>query len=194
MTERSHGKLRPSLPKAKDLPTVLPVSDPSTGRGARGHFAPGNRHGVDRAVRAQVKRWLGRGATDAQVEASLREARVAFKAELRTMPSKAPTVQRLMAAATRDGVLSAHLALKAVEHGLETPEGRAALELSMKLSARAERQSVTAWDLANRLSSRSTETQNPLLAAIEAAGTAAPEAEDVTAPPADVSTEGSGDE
>ena len=161
MSERSHDKERPSLPQLNDLPAKIAAGEPSRGRDHRGRFAPGNKHAEERAVRAQVRRWLGKGATTAAVEQALREARVAFRAELRDLPCDAPVVQRLAGAAARDGVLSAHLALRAVEAGLETPEGRSMIELSMRLSARAERQTVTAVDLSQRMAAARAKADAP---------------------------------
>ena len=82
--ERSHGKARPTLPRASDLPAVEAERNPREGRTEGGHFAPGNRLGEGARWKASVKKLLGRAADDAITVAIGRDAaRAARQGEAR---------------------------------------------------------------------------------------------------------------
>lgn len=146
-----HGKARPQPPRSKDLPGTLTAGQPSLGRDSAGRFMPGNGVATERGVKALLKRQLGKHVDDEDVQALYRETRIQFLAELGRMPSKAPQVQRDLCARARWSALSARYAASATALGLDTPEGMKALEMALKLDARAERLGVTAQDIAERL-------------------------------------------
>jgi hypothetical protein len=151
--ERSQRKLRPSLPRLKDLRAVpLPAKDRSVGRGADGRFAPGNRHSSrSRGWRKALVQLAGPHIASSDVQRLASDSATLFRACLAELPCDGPTVSRVLAESARSSVVSTHLAARALELGIETAKGRALLELSMKLGQRAERTAVTAYDLAQRL-------------------------------------------
>lgn len=148
--ERSHGKARPTLPRRRDLEAADADRDPCRGRDEHGRFASGNEAGTGRGWKAIVAKHLGR---ELQGEAGplAREALQLFRAELAQMPHDGPQVRQLVAARARSAVLAARYAMRAAELGLDTDVGQKAIELSMRLDARAERLAVTALDIASKL-------------------------------------------
>jgi hypothetical protein len=153
------GKARPQPPRLKDLPTVLTVGEPSRSHGPDGRFTPRNVAACDRGVKALVRRHLGRDTTGPEAEAVYREVRTLYGAFMRSLPNDDAVIQDLVARQARSSAFSARLAARAIELGLETEEGRKALDMSIKLDARAERLAVTAWDLAQKLGDRPMETE-----------------------------------
>jgi len=117
----------------------------------KGRFTAGNTAPEGRRLKSIIRRHLGKDAVGDAVEVLFSETKDMFRALVRAVGSDAPQVQDTLARRARWGVLSAHYALRAVELGLETPQGQACLELALKLDQRAERLDVTALDLANRL-------------------------------------------
>ena len=163
--ETSHGKARPTLPRASDIPEVPPAPDPRRGRDANGRFASGNKVGSGRHWAQMLKRQLAREATGplkAEVEALAREAFALFKGFLRELPSDGASVRALVASRARAAVLSARYGHRAAEIGLDTPDGRAAMDLSIKLDQRAERLAVTSLDVAIKLAARSPKGEDDL--------------------------------
>jgi hypothetical protein len=146
-----HGKLRPQPPRLKDLPPRLTAGEPGRGRDAHGRFVAGNAAATARGLKAQLKRALGQGATDEAAQQVYADALRLYRATLRALPSDDPRVQETVSRYARAASLSAHLAEQAMVAGLTTPAGQKLLELSMKLDARAERNAVTAADMAERL-------------------------------------------
>jgi hypothetical protein len=168
---REHNKLRPQPPRLKDLRPSVRTDERSRNQDSKGRFTPGNDAPKGRAVKRIIRRYLGEGAgTSEQLVALTNDTLALFKAFKRALGCDAPQVQDTVARRARWGVLSAWYALRAAELGLETDAGMAALEMALKLDARAERLDVTSIDLAQRLGSSPDEQTNPLLAAIEAAG------------------------
>lgn len=149
--EQSHGKARPTLPRATDLRPLPTVSEPTRNRDARGRFLPGNGVANGRGVRELIKRHLGRDAVGPELEQLYREVRLLFVSLMKQLPSDAAQVQDLVARQARSSVLASRFAARAADLGYDTPAGHKALELSLKLDARAERNGVTAWDIATKL-------------------------------------------
>lgn len=147
--ERSHGKARPTLPRASALQPLGSAPDRSDGRTPDGRFAPGNRASVGSGFRRTTKKLLGpTGADSSQERIVRRDAWRVFVATMRTMPSDAAPVRTLI------GLHARHVALAALYAQLasEATLGSAA---SLKLQEAADRQSqlatrvlVTALDAA----------------------------------------------
>jgi hypothetical protein len=161
----------------KDLAPGERTGERDRNQDAKGRFVAGNDAPKGRAVKRLIRRYLGEGAASSeQVAALTSDTLTLFKAFKRTLGCSAPQVQDTVARRARWGVLSAWYALHAAELGLGTEEGMAALEMALKLDARAERLDVTALDLAKRLAEPDdAHAKNPILAAIDAAGHAANE-------------------
>lgn len=151
--ERSQGKLRPSRPRLKDLRTEPhPPLDRTVGRDASGRFAPGYKGSTrGKGWKRAITRLAGPHVKGPELHAIAGDAGSLFRAWLAELPHDGPTVSAIVAEGSRSAVLSAHLAARALEVGLETAKGRALLELSVKLGQRAERTAVTAYDLSQRL-------------------------------------------
>ena len=165
------GKLRPQPPRLKNLRPGKRPRERSGNQDTKGRFVAGNDAPKGRAVKRIIRRYLGEGAASSeQVAALTSDTLTLFKAFKRVMASDAPQVQDTVARRARWGVLSAWFAMRAAELGLETEQGMAALEMALKLDARAERLDVTALDLADRLATPESGSGNPILDAIEAAG------------------------
>jgi hypothetical protein len=114
----------------------------------------GRQHSASRFTRAQ--RALSKLVTptiikDAEIRELAGQASALYRARIEELIYETPTVSALIAEGSRSFVLSARYAHRAMELGLDTAEGRIALELSMKLGARAERTSISALDLSARL-------------------------------------------
>jgi hypothetical protein len=149
-----HGKLRPQPPRAKDLPRPKRTRQRSRNQDGSGRFVAGNDAAKGKRLKAIIRRHLGRDVTGSEhVERVYAETVDVYRACLRTLGGGAtvPQVQDTVARRARWSVLSAHYSLRAVELGLGTEAGDAALEMALKLDARAERLDVTAIDLAERL-------------------------------------------
>lgn len=156
--ERSHDALRPTLPRASDLPADFPARDPSAGRDASGRFASGNGIGRGRHWVRTIARSLGVELAGEAGELG-REAWVLYTAFLRELPTDCASVRQLVAARARAAVLSARYARRAAELGLDTPEGAEAIQRATSLDQRAERLAVTSLDIATRLAASSRRSQ-----------------------------------
>jgi hypothetical protein len=174
--ERSHGKARPSLPRASDLRVVESAETPSDGRDAGGRFAPGNRVSIGNRWKASIKRLLGRSASPEQADDVSRQAWRLYLALMRELPSTGANVRMLAAMQARHAALAAHFTDRAGELGLETTEGKAALDRASKDGQRAERLAVTALDVATRFAEvhRFNGSRDPHKAVVDAFGEPAP--------------------
>lgn len=152
MTERSHGKARPSLPRAAELPVPHPPPDRGQGRDARGRFAPGNRQSArSRGWRRAIAQLASGHVATAEQAKLAGDSGSLYRATLSTLPYQGPLTNPIAADNARSAVLSAHLASAALAAGVTTAKGRQLLELSLKLGQRAERTAVTLLDLTTRL-------------------------------------------
>jgi len=149
--ERSHGKQRSTRKRASDLRLVGAVGEPAGTRAAGGLFAKGNAVGRNRGIKAQLRRNLGRDATNPLVERLAREVRVVENAVLRDLPSTAPSVLLLVQGLATWAVLRQQVTTLALDAGLTTPAGREYLELALKLDQRCERLAITSLDVATSL-------------------------------------------
>lgn len=145
------GKLRPQPARLKDTTARERTGERPRNHDSLGRFTKGNTAPKGRKVKRLIKRYLGTDATNAETEQLTRDVVAMFKSLCRSMGSEEPAVQDTLARRARWGVLSARYALRAAELGLDTAAGMKALDLALKLDARAERLDVTALDLANRL-------------------------------------------
>lgn len=147
-------KLRPQPPRLKNVRRRLRVGQRSRNQDAKGRWVKGNNAPKGKRLKAIIRRQLGHDATGELVERLYAETRDMHRALVRALGAGAegvPQVQDTLARRARWGVLGAWYALRAVELGLGTEAGDAALEMAIKLDARAERLDVTALDLADRL-------------------------------------------
>lgn len=97
MIERSHGKARPTLPRASDLGVTESGPKPTDSRGPGGRFAPGNRLSVGARFTATIKKSLGAKASTGEALIVARDARRLFGHTLASLPSDAPPVRALLA-------------------------------------------------------------------------------------------------
>lgn len=145
--ERSHGKARPTLPRASDLKPSDPK--PTDARDAQGRFTAGNRASVEARLKATLKKGLGASLTGDEGLVA-KDARKVFGHVLRALPSDAPPVRVAVTIHARHVALHALFTTKAEEAGLTTPEGLALLAIADRQSQRAERTLVTALDVATK--------------------------------------------
>jgi hypothetical protein len=146
--ERSHGKVRPTLPRASDLTPSEAAEKPTAQRDEHGHFAAGNRTGVGARFANQLKRAMGSAAAGGEVAIVARDARRVFANILPTLPSDAAPVRALLAIHSRHVALHAFFTARAEAAGLQTDAGLKLLEVADRQSQRAERVLVTVHDLA----------------------------------------------
>ena len=170
--EQSHGKARTVLPRSSDLELVESAQSPTEGRAAGGRFAPGNNISTGNRWKAAVRKLLGRGAPDSDVDALARESWRIYLAVLRELPATGATVRTLAALQARHTVLAGHFTNRAADVGLETKEGAALDARAMAHGQRAERLAVTCSDLSSRLA-KAKPPKNHILAMIEARATGA---------------------
>jgi hypothetical protein len=146
--EKSHGKARPTLVRAAELVETKADTKPTEGRTSHGHFAAGNRTGLDARFKATVKRALGNKASTGEVRAVYRDALRVFSTTLRSLPSDAAPVRTLVALHARHVALNGFYTAKAEAEGLDTEAGQSLLVIADRQSQRAERVLVTALDVA----------------------------------------------
>jgi hypothetical protein len=151
MPERSHGKMRPSLPRASDLPTVIdPVAIPSVPRDSGGRFAPGastDRH--ENRIRELIADGLGRDLPGEAGELARRAVRL-YRAFLRDLPCVCTSVRSIVAQRARAATLADAYSRRGMELGLDNPLGAQCLAEALKWDARAERLAVTGLDQSAR--------------------------------------------
>ncbi len=146
--ERSHGKARPTLPRASDLTASEADKKPREGRTPGGHFAAGNRLGIGARWKATLKKALGDRAAAGEAGIVAADASRVMLHVLRALPSDAAPVRVMVAIHARHVALNAYFTAKAEAAGLDTEEGRKLLEVADRQSQRAERVLVTVHDLA----------------------------------------------
>jgi hypothetical protein len=151
MSERSHGAMRPSLPRSSDLATVAePVASPTAGRDAQGRFAAANPWAAAAKWRSLIAEGLGRDLEGQAGELGKRAYRL-FRAFLADLPVDCATVRSLVAQRARAATLADAYARRGQELGLDNPLGAAALAEALKWDARAERLTISSIDVANRM-------------------------------------------
>lgn len=146
--EKSHGKARPTMPRASDARAASADVKPSDTRGPHGHFAAGNRSGVAARFTHTVKKALGDSDSKGENLIVARDARRIFGHVLRSLPSDAPPVRVLLAIHARHVALNAYFTAKAEAAGLDTPGGLELLGIADRQSQRAERTLISAQDMA----------------------------------------------
>jgi hypothetical protein len=146
--ERSHGKARPTLPRASDLHPGDAGPKPREGRTPGGHFAAGNRLGVGARWKATLKKALGSTASVGETGIVAADAQRVMSHVLRSLPSDAAPVRVMVAIHARHVALNAYFTAKAEAAGLDTEAGLALLAVADRQSQRAERVLVTCHDLA----------------------------------------------
>ena len=154
MTERSHGALRPSLPRAADLPAAIePAGTPPGTRDAAGRFLPGNPWASGNRWRQLIAEGLGRGMQhDSDTARELaRRAHRYFRSFLRDLPIDSATTRSLTAQRARAAALADFYGLEAARLELTSSEALKAAEQAAKWCQRAERLAVTTLDIAQRL-------------------------------------------
>lgn len=148
--ERSKGKMRPSLPRASDLPNPVPDGKPTGGRGPGGRFAAANPFALEaRAINAATK-VAGKKTDPGEAGTVARDTRRLTGGYLRALESNAVPVRAMAALAARHAALAAYYSAKAVAAGLDTLQGMKFQDAADRQSQRAERTLVTAEDLAAR--------------------------------------------
>jgi hypothetical protein len=165
--ERSHGKARPTLPRASDL-TVPPVADADAERTRQrdgaGRFASGNIIGQGRGWKRAVAKLLGRASEDPVSAAVAADAWRLYSAKLRELPNDGPTVRGLAAQGAREESLAGFWHAEAAARGLATPEGMAASDRAMRHGQRAERLAVTTLDVSTKLAAARPKADSSALA------------------------------
>lgn len=152
--EQSHGKARPTLPRSSDLEPIRTERERDADRQPGGRWAHGNKGATGRAWKAAIKAGLPKSTADTVLDELARQSWTLYAAMLREMPSDGPTVRSHVMQVARSTALATYYANRAAEVGLETKEGMALDERSMKHGARAERVSVTAFDIATKQAKR----------------------------------------
>lgn len=150
--EYREGKARPTLPRSSDLRAADPDAKPAATRDAQGRFLAGSTDGFGARWKHAIAEQLGR-SLEGEAGRLGREAYKLYRALLRDMPVDNASVRVLVAARARAVTLAGFLARRAAEVGNETSEGERLLARAATWDARAERNAVTAWDLATKMAS-----------------------------------------
>ncbi len=174
--ERSHGKARPTLPRASDARPAETDDKPTDVRAPHGHFAAGNRSGIAARFTATVKKALGSKTSTGDARVVTRDARRVMSHVLAALPSDAAPVRVLVAIHARHVALHGYYTAKAEEAGLDTDRGMELLAVADRQSSRAERVLVTAQDVARTCAGKV--TKSTFVSALEAHLTAATEGGD----------------
>ncbi len=154
--EQSHGKARPTLPRAKDLARLdaATVGEPSEWRGEAGRFAPGNQIAVGRGWKHAISRALGRDAAEGDAWQIAADAWRVYLAILRELPHNGAAVRLNAARAARAFAVAGFYDARADAAGLDTDRGMLLADKAAAHWARAERHTVTAIDLATKLAGK----------------------------------------
>ncbi len=162
------GKARTTLPRTKDLMHVPArpskavdakprLPGPGRERDGSGRFLPGNGAALMRGLRGSIRRLLGRDdetVTDVEL-AVARDAEAPLRGRRCVrLPSDGELVRQTLAQWAREASLTSFWALRASQLGLVSEEAVAASERARVHGTRAERLSVTSYDLASRLAGR----------------------------------------
>lgn len=163
--ERSHGKARITRPRLRAVTSGATASARrERDHAADGKFRHGNRAAADHAVRAAVARREYAAlrteldkAAGGLVEASesavlLRDTLALYRATRRSLASGEPVVLSSALAFARESCLASLLMSEALRVGVTTDRGLQLIEASQRAEARAERASLHALVLAERLS------------------------------------------
>lgn len=151
MPERSHGKVRPSLPRVAELKAVEtgPTSAQRTAdRDTSGRFTRRNKAGTVRTSGV-----ITRGMSAA--------AKTVYLATLRTLPSRAAPVQGICALYARSLVRSGQYDEEADRVGVTTVLGRELATLATEEGKRAERLAVTMHALAAQHAEQEAKSRPP---------------------------------
>lgn len=151
--ERSHGRARPTLPRARELQLVAAAPDRADVRTRDGRFGKGNAGGKDRGWKRAIVAMLARDADDL-TDAAASVARSAwhlYTASLKDLPAReSPIVRSLAARRARHEALESYWSAQAIAH-LGTPEGVAAEDRANAHGQAATRLAVVLLDVASRL-------------------------------------------
>jgi hypothetical protein len=159
--EKSHGKARPTLPRASDLVRIESDGHRTDGRDPLGRFAGGNRLSIGHGLKATLKKLLGPRVDAPEAKAIRRDAWRVFAGTMSAMVSDAPPVRALVSLYSGHVALAGYYRAKASAVGLDTPEGLRFLEVADRQSTRAERTIVTAHDLARVHVVKDTRAEDP---------------------------------
>ncbi len=154
--ESSHGKARPTLPRAREVRVAPPADHRARDRDATGRFKPGNRAGTQRGIKLALAKLTGRYITGASEEAMAVAGDAACLLRAKLAESAAPdsaSVRSLLALAATHEALAAFWFGRALLAGLDTERGIAAQGEATKHGQRAERLTVTAHDMAAKVAS-----------------------------------------
>lgn len=180
--ERSHGKPRVTRPRPRDLPTADSAEDRRRAdHDPHGRFTVGNRaaaaSGARRALSRHERALLATAidsASGGQLAAAeraqlVRDTMRLYGSARRTLASREPIVLSSALTWARETTIAALLTSRAVEAGITTDQGLALLEHAQRCEARAERASLHATTMAERLAPRR-EPTDPHKAVFEAFG------------------------
>lgn len=144
----------PRPPRLKDVPAHLTNVEPPAGRDQIGRFVPGNKVAIGRGLRELIGKSIGLESDNPVVRNLFKQTRTLFRSLMKELPSDVSQVQDRVAAQARWSILSAFFSTEAAKVGLTTDDGRKLSDLALKADARAERNGVTALDLAIRFAKR----------------------------------------
>jgi hypothetical protein len=161
-----------------------PPPDPRQGRDERGRFAPGNASGRGRGWKRAIARLAG-SALAPEHRRLAGDAASLYRAVLAELPHGGPLVSPLVAEHSRCAVLAPRFAERALELGLDTEAGRAALEVSMRLGQRAERVAISMLDLSTKLADARRRNRKNTLATLLAGGEEVEDEPDTTVDPSE---------
>lgn len=162
--ERSHGKPRVTRKRLRDVPTAETVEERRReDHDAGGRFTVGNRAAVASGARRAISRHE-RAALASQLESAaggqlggvdraalLRDVMRLYASARRTLASREPIVLSSALTWARESALAGFLTAQAVELGITTEPGLQLLDAAQKCEARAERASLHAATMAERL-------------------------------------------
>jgi hypothetical protein len=176
MSERSHDKMRPSLPRSRDLPAAIePAPNPTEGRDQLGRFTSNNPWAPGARWRQLIAEGLGRGV-ELQSDVARKVSRTAyryFRSFLRDLPIDCATTRALVAQRARAAALADFYGLRAAELELTSEQAIEAAAQALKWSQHAERLAVTTLDIATRLT-KAVRARKPIDAHAEVARRFAP--------------------
>jgi hypothetical protein len=148
---RGQGKVRPELPRRRELHVVAAAPEAKEGRDASGKFAPGNGVARDRGWRTALGRVLGHELTDASMRRVANDSWRLHGAIVKELPSDGVIVRGIVVTLAMHTACMGYWSALALDLGLSTAEGQAASERARIHGTRVERLSVTALDLASKL-------------------------------------------
>lgn len=172
---KSHGKMRPSLPRSADLAALANVPDKRQPRDARGRLLKGSALAAGKGWKRAIAKAMRTEGLEGDAALVANDARKLFLGALRELPSSGALVRTNAYGHAREAALAGYFDAKANEAGLDTERGHALIERASHHRQLAMRLSVVVIDVAARMALTEREKPRDWAKEFQAAAAASPQ-------------------